>query len=88
MEPAPSVSKNTSDKIVIGVSVMDLSNPYYVQIVEGIKQEAALKGIDIILEDSKTDAKIQVASIESFIEKDLDAIIIAALDPDQLEPIL
>ena len=49
MEPAPSVSKNTSDKIVIGVSVMDLSNPYYVQIVEGIKQEAALKGIDIIL---------------------------------------
>lgn len=77
-----------SGKIVIGVSVLDLDNPYYVQIVNGIKKEADLRGVSIIVEDPKSDVNKQILQVEKFIDLKVDAIIIAALDQNALESVL
>ena len=68
-------------RVIIGVTVLDLANPYYVQIVNGIKEEAEKSGTEIIINDPKSDAAKQLEAVEGFIDTRVDAIIIAALDP-------
>lgn len=78
----------TANNIVIGATVLDLANPYYVQLVNGIKQQAAKKNVEIIIDDPQSDVDKQIAAVEKFIASRVDAIIIAALDQDALEEVL
>jgi ribose transport system substrate-binding protein len=84
--PKPSHSKNQD--ILIGVSVLDLANPYYVQIVKGIQKEAEGKNIKLIINDPKSNVKRQIAAVKRFIAIGVKALIIAALDQDALEDVL
>lgn len=81
-------SGGTSDGVLIGVSVLDLANPYYVQLVNGIKKEAQLRNAGLIIDDPKSDVNRQIQAVEKFIDLKLDAIIIAALDQNALEGVL
>ena len=85
-------SQNRSDlknkRVLIGVTVLDLANPYYVQLVKGIQKEAAAKNIKLIVNDPKSDVNRQIAAVKKFIDIGADAIIIAALDQDALEDVL
>ena len=81
------INKETKD-ILIGVSVLDLVNPYYVQLVNGIKSQAENRKVKLIVLDPKSDVDKQIADIERFIELKVDAIIIAALAQNDLEVVL
>ncbi|XID93008.1 sugar ABC transporter substrate-binding protein [Paenibacillaceae bacterium WGS1546] len=88
---APSNSADSSgedQKLKIGVSVLDLANPYFVQIVNGVKAGAEGKNIEIIVDDPKSDVSRQVTGIENFISAKVDGIIVAALDPKAIDPIV
>ena len=80
--------RGTEKKLKIGVSVLDLANPYFVQIVNGIKAGAEGKNIEIIVDDPKSDVSKQVTGIENFISAKVDGIIVAALDPKAIDPIV
>lgn len=80
--------EKTSKEIVIGVTVLDLANPYYVQVVNGIKEQADRRNVRIIIDDPKSDVNKQIAAIEKFTALGVDAIIIAALDQNSLENVL
>lgn len=82
---SPNNSDKTTRKLVVGVTVLDLANPYYVQLVNGIKQEAVKRGVDLIIDDPKSDVNKQISAVERFTASGVDAIIIAALDQNMLE---
>lgn len=74
--------------IIIGVSILELGNPYYKSLVNGMKLEAANKGAELIINDPDTNVDRQIEAVQDFIDKKVDAIIIAALDKEKLDPIL
>lgn len=85
--PTNNLNKSTKE-IVIGVTVLDLANPYFVQLVNGIKQQSEKRKVKIIIDDPKSDVNKQIAAIEKFTASKVDAIIIAALDQNSLEKVL
>jgi ABC-type sugar transport system substrate-binding protein len=85
VKAAPSPQK---DKTVIGVSVLDLDNPYYIQIVKGIKSKAEEFHMEVEINDSESDSNQQLAAIKKFVDQNVDVIIVAALNPLILEDTL
>lgn len=72
----------------MGVTVLDLTNPYYYEVMRGISDQAAGKGVQLIVKDPQSDAHRQVEALEEFIEDGVDAILIASLSPALTEPVL
>jgi len=68
-----------------GATVMDLANPYFVTLVEGMKDRATELGIELTVHDGKSDAAAQVTAIETYIAQGMDAVIAAPIDPNALE---
>ena len=59
-----SCDKKSSDK-VIGITVMDLGNPFFVELTNAAKEEAKKHGYDVIIFDG--DAETQSKQIKDFI---------------------
>lgn len=73
--------KDEEKSFVIGVCAADLSNPYFVTLIDGIKAKAAeLGNVEIIVEDPKQDPAKQKSAIENFIAQDVDGIIMIPFD--------
>ncbi|GLQ75517.1 substrate-binding domain-containing protein [Vibrio penaeicida] len=73
----------------IGVSVADLTNPYFVKMIKSIKSEVAElpnKSIDVIVRSSAYDLDRQIQQIESFIDKKVDLIMLVASDELAIAP--
>jgi ribose transport system substrate-binding protein len=65
----------------IGVSAADLSNPYFVSLVDGIQARAKeLGNVEIIVEDPKQEAAKQTSAVENFISHNVDGIIMIPFD--------
>lgn len=82
----PSSSDQKTKEIKIGISAADLSNPYFVQLINGVKDAAKEKKVTIIVDDPKSDVTKQATGIENFIASGVDAMIIMALDPKAIDP--
>lgn len=84
---ATSQIKQISEK-KIGLSVFDLSNPYFVHLANGAKNKAEALGLELIVKDPKSDTSKQLEQIREFSETGCDAIIVCALDPNLVTPTL
>lgn len=71
-----------------GYSTMDLANPYFVTVTNGVKDRAAELGIEVTVHDAKSDAASQVTAIENFIAQGMDAIIVSPIDPKACEQLI
>ena len=68
-------------KYTIGVSAADLSNPYFVALVDGIKAKAEeLGNVTVIVEDPKQDPAKQLSAVENFVTQNVDGIIMIPFD--------
>lgn len=72
----------------MGYTTLDLTNPYFVAVSNGMKDRAAELGIELTVHDAKSDAASQVSAIENFIVQDLDAIIVSPIDAVAVEPLV
>ena len=75
----------------IGVTVGDLANPYFVAIGEGADETARKiggAGVKVTTVSSKYDLNTQVGQIENFIANKVDIIIVNAVDPKGIAPVL
>lgn len=83
VESAASTTE-AKEAMKIGILTMGLSQPYFVSLSQGYKDAAAAfegVNVDVVEIDPKMDSLQQVAAIENFIQLDVDAIIITAIDP-------
>ncbi len=71
--------------VKMGYTIMDLANPYFVAVANGVRDRAAELGVIITIHDAKSDAAAQVTAVENFIAQRMDAIIVSPIDPKALE---
>lgn len=87
-ETKTDATKDEAKKVRIGFAVMDLANPYFVQVANGFKEQALKLGVEVTVTDSKMDAATQVSAIENYIASKMDAIICSPVDPKAIEPLV
>lgn len=72
-EPAPA-------RRVIGVSLLTLTNPFFIEIADGLKEEAAKHGYEVIVVSGENDAARQNQQVEDFVARRVDAIVLSPCD--------
>ena len=77
---------NNGNKGTIGISVLTLGNPFFNVIAEGVKEEAAKHGYDVLVVDGDRDVQKQANQIDDFLTKGVVAIILNPCDRQSIGP--
>lgn len=70
------------ESIVIGASLLTQSHPFQVAIKDSIEQQAQTDNVQVDVSIADQDLNRQIAAIEDFITKEVDALIIVPVDSD------
>ena len=81
-----SSEQGSESKGTIGVSVLTLGNPFFNVIAEGVKEEAAKHGYDVVVVDGDRDVQKQANQIDDFLTKGVVAIILNPCDRQSIGP--
>ena len=75
----------------IGVSVMDMGNPYFTEIARGVESSARRTTgheVEVIATSCAYDLQRQIAQLDRFIAMKVDLIVLTAVDPPALRPVI
>lgn len=78
-------SKAPERKMVIALTMPDLTNLWWISIEQGVRAECEKIGAQFMPHDAKGDVSKQVSAIENFIAQKVDGIIIGAAEPNAIE---
>ena len=81
---APKETTKGNDKITIGYSVYWLSE-FATLMTEAMQEKADAAGVELLVRDANWDAPKQLGHVEEFVTKDVDAMIIAAVDATSMQ---
>lgn len=70
----------------VGLMVQDLSNPFFGAMEDSLKEAAEEQDIQVNVQDGQQDLNTQNNQIDTFIQQDVDAIIINAVDSEGIGP--
>jgi ribose transport system substrate-binding protein len=73
-----------NDKVVIGLSMNTLNNPFFVDVAEGAKKAAETNDIQLFITDAQNQPSKQLKDVENLIQKKPDVIIIDPSDSDAI----
>lgn len=73
-------------KIVIGISMLNLSNEFIVQIRDGMEAKAEELGVELIINDAQKSADKQLQQVDTFIAQGVDAIIVNPVETEASSP--
>ena len=82
----PTASPPGEKKMVIGVSLMNLSNEFILMLDKAMQEKAAEMGVMLIVNDAQRSAERQVQQVESFIAQRVDAIILNPCESEASSP--
>jgi len=74
------------EKPVVGAVMVDITNPFFVQVMQGGNTMGEALDVEIIWKSSEGSLEKQLALIESFIEQEVDCIWVDPLDPEAVKP--
>jgi len=77
-------SADTKDEYIIGLSMNTQTNPFFVDVKDGVQKAADEQGIKLYITDAQDDPTTQMKDIENLITKKPDAIIIDTCDSDAI----
>jgi LacI family transcriptional regulator len=80
---AAAASLRTRSTGVVGMLVPEITNPYFPAVVQGVEQEFAGVGVDLILCDSGNDVDAEAHRIDTLLRRRVDALIICPVDTDR-----
>lgn len=87
-EPAAEAEKSddggSGKKYVIGLAMNTQTNPFFVDVKDGVQKAADEHGIELYITDAQDDPTIQMKDVENLITKKPDAIIIDTCDSDAI----
>jgi ribose transport system substrate-binding protein len=72
----------------LGVSMIDLSNPFFVSMRDAGTKAAADYGVDATWQSADGSVEKQIGVVENFIAQKMDAILINAVDDKAIQPVL
>jgi len=76
--------ETAEDGYIIGLSMNTQTNPFFVDVKDGVQKAADEKGITLYITDAQDDPSIQMKDIENLITKKPNAIIIDPCDSDAI----
>lgn len=76
----------TGNELVMGASLLNLSNEFIVLLDESIREKAEELGVKLIVNDARRSAERQVQQVENFLLQDVDAIILNPCELDASSP--
>lgn len=80
-------SNNSSDsEFTIGVSAIDLTNPFFIQLKEAGEEAGEDYDVETIWQSADNSVEEQVSDIEDFVEQGVDAILIDPADKESVIP--
>lgn len=89
-ESADTASADTAesgDKPVIGIAMLDMTQEFFVNMIEGGDTAAEIYGVDLIWKSADSSLDNQIAIIENFIQQDVDCILMDPYDAVGLIPV-
>ncbi len=79
-EPASPSPGSGAKKPVIGISLLTLANPFFVDMADAMKARAAKAGFDCVVVSGELDAAKQAGQIDDFLTRKVDAIVLCPVD--------
>jgi LacI family transcriptional regulator len=80
---AAAASLRTRSTGVVGMIVPEITNPYFPAVVQGVEQEYARVGVDLILCDAGNDVAAEAHRLDTLLRRRVDALIICPVDTDR-----
>lgn len=77
-------SLKKSKSFLIGISIPNLKNPYFMEIIDSLEKITKENGYNIILHNSANNPKIELENINNFIRRNVDGIILVANSSDNI----
>ncbi len=88
-QAAEEASEAPEDEVIkIGMSTLNLSNPFFVALTEAAKAYGEERNVEILINDSEDKIEKQVEALENFIASGCKAIIVTAVDPEAILPVV
>lgn len=84
----PSGGADTSGKFVVGFSQTESDNPWRIAETKSLRDEAAKRGIELVVTDAQGQTAKQVADVEDLITRRVDLILLAPREFEGLAPAL
>jgi ribose transport system substrate-binding protein len=82
----PPAAKTTKTKGTIGLSVMTMANPFFKEIADAMKQEAAKHGYEVIAVSGDLDVTKQHNQVKDFLVKGVSAIVLCPSNSQAISP--
>ncbi len=79
-DPLASPAETTIEGPVIGVSVLTMTNPFFVDLADAIKAEGRKHNFQVIVTAGELDVANQMRQVNEFIVKQVDAIVLCPCD--------
>jgi ribose transport system substrate-binding protein len=76
----------TGKRGTIGYSALTLTNPFFQEIAENLRQAAAMAGYEVVVVSADFDVKRQADQIDDFIVKGVEAIVLNPCDSQSIGP--
>ncbi|QVQ54463.1 ABC transporter substrate-binding protein [Spiractinospora alimapuensis] len=70
----------------VALMVQDLSNPFFAAMQEGVESAAEEIGASVVTEDGRQDLNAQNEQIDSFIQQDIDVLLLNPVDTEGITP--
>lgn len=74
------------DKMVLGVVLIDMTNQFFVDMIEGGNKAAEDYGCEVIWKSADANFDNEISLMENFIEQGVDCILVDPLDSEGLKP--
>ena len=81
---AKTEDKSGEKKYVIGLAMNTQTNPFFVDVKDGVQKAADELGVELYITDAQDDPSIQMKDVENLITKKPDCIIIDTCDSDAI----
>lgn len=72
----------------IGISVLNLTGQFFIQLVEAAQEECDATGCELMTNSCDSDSAKQITALENFISAGCDAIIVCAVDAEASAPVI
>lgn len=79
---------DTDGGLRMGYITMDLGNPYFVRLIDGMKEKAGELNIELSIHDGKNEVEAQIRAMEDLITQQVDAIILSSNDSQALNSMI
>lgn len=87
-QPATTGSRPAASRGTIGLSVLTLTNPFFKEIADSLRAEAARHGYDTIVVSGELDVARQQNQVKDFIVRKVAAIVLTPCDSKSIGPVI